>query len=113
LFYGKLREEIIADKVTHLKEVYDMFGGRVGAQELIIVLVLALIIFGPRKLPEIGSALGKSLREFKKATSEVKKSISLDDEDEATEKEQTGEKKDQPAPKPAAEEKPPAEDPVE
>ncbi len=90
-----------------------MFGGRIGAQELIIVLVIALIIFGPRKLPEIGSALGKSLREFKKATSEVKKSISLDDEDEPTEKEQTGEKKDQPAAKPAKEENPPTENPAE
>lgn len=90
-----------------------MFGGRIGAQELVIVLVIALIIFGPRKLPEIGSALGKSLREFKKATSEVKKSISLDDEDEPAEKGQTGEKKDQVAPNPAAEEKPPKENPAE
>jgi sec-independent protein translocase protein TatA len=90
-----------------------MFGGRIGAQELIIVLVIALIIFGPRKLPEIGSALGKSLREFKKATSEVKKSISLDDEDEPAEKEQAAEKKEQPAAKTAAEEKPPTENPAE
>lgn len=39
--------------------------------DLIIILIIALIIFGPRKLPEIGGAVGKSIREFKKATSEV------------------------------------------
>ncbi len=39
--------------------------------DLIVILIIALIIFGPRKLPEIGGAVGKSIREFKKATSEV------------------------------------------
>ena len=39
--------------------------------DLIIILIIALIIFGPRKLPEIGGAVGKSIREFKKATSEI------------------------------------------
>lgn len=42
--------------------------GRIGAGELILILVLALIIFGPSKLPEMGKAIGKGLREFKKAT---------------------------------------------
>ena len=70
------------------------FGGRPGIQELIVVLVIALIIFGPRKLPEIGSALGKSLREFKKATNEMKKTISLDvDEEPAKKKEEKPESK--------------------
>ena len=39
--------------------------------ELVMVLILALIIFGPRRLPEVGEGLGKSLREFRKATSGV------------------------------------------
>lgn len=39
--------------------------------DLVVILIIALIIFGPRKLPEIGGAVGKSIREFKKATSEV------------------------------------------
>lgn len=44
-----------------------MFG--IGATELIIILVLALVIFGPGKLPEVGKAVGRSIREFKRASS--------------------------------------------
>ena len=47
-----------------------MFGG-FHFWDLLIVLLIALIIFGPRKLPEIGSAVGKSIREFRKATNEI------------------------------------------
>ncbi|TMN22147.1 twin-arginine translocase TatA/TatE family subunit [Lentibacillus cibarius] len=43
----------------------------IGAPGLILILVLALIIFGPNKLPEIGQALGKTLREFKESTKDV------------------------------------------
>lgn len=46
-----------------------MFG--IGTMELVVILVLALIIFGPGKLPEVGRAIGRSIREFKKATSEA------------------------------------------
>jgi sec-independent protein translocase protein TatA len=46
--------------------------GSLGMQEIIIIFVLALIIFGPRKLPEIGKSLGKGLAEFKKASNELK-----------------------------------------
>ncbi len=46
-----------------------MFGFH--AWDLLVVLLIALIIFGPRKLPEIGGAVGKSIREFKKATNEI------------------------------------------
>lgn len=49
---------------------------RIGAQELLLVLALALIVFGPKKLPEIGRSFGKGLREFKDATNEMTKSIS-------------------------------------
>ncbi|HVN83743.1 MAG TPA: twin-arginine translocase TatA/TatE family subunit [Candidatus Binatia bacterium] len=42
-----------------------MFG--IGVPELLVILVVALVIFGPGKLPEIGSALGKGIRDFKKA----------------------------------------------
>jgi sec-independent protein translocase protein TatA len=42
-----------------------------GLQELVIILVIALIIFGGKKLPELGSGLGKAIREFKRGTSEA------------------------------------------
>jgi sec-independent protein translocase protein TatA len=46
--------------------------GSLGMQEIVIIFVLALIVFGPRKLPEIGKTLGKGLAEFKKASNELK-----------------------------------------
>ena len=49
--------------------------GSVGVPELIIIFVLALIIFGPRKLPELGRSLGKSLAEFKRASNELRNTL--------------------------------------
>ena len=61
--------------------------GSLGMQEIIIIFVLALIIFGPRKLPELGKSLGKGLAEFKKASNELKQTweeeVRLDKEREA------------------------------
>ena len=51
-----------------------MFGS-IGMPELIVIFVIALIIFGPRKLPELGRSLGKSLAEFKKASNELKSTL--------------------------------------
>ena len=51
-----------------------MFGS-LGVPELIVIFVIALIIFGPRKLPEIGRSLGKSLQEFKKASNELRNTL--------------------------------------
>ena len=49
--------------------------GSVGFPELLVIFVIALIVFGPRKLPEIGKALGKSLAEFKRASNELKNTL--------------------------------------
>ena len=55
--------------------------GPIGFQELILILVVALIIFGPRKLPELGRSLGKTLAEFRRASNEIKHSIEKELED--------------------------------
>jgi len=47
----------------------------IGPVELIIILVIALLILGPGKLPDVGAAIGKSIREFRKATNEVQDTV--------------------------------------
>jgi TatA/E family protein of Tat protein translocase len=53
-----------------------------GAQEIIIILIIALIFFGPKKLPEIGRSIGEGLRELKRASNEFMHTIEADDEPE-------------------------------
>ena len=61
--------------------------GSLGMQEIIVIFLLALIIFGPRKLPELGKSLGRSLSEFKRASNELRQTweeeVRLDKEKEA------------------------------
>jgi sec-independent protein translocase protein TatA len=49
-----------------------------GPLELVIILVIALLVLGPGKLPDVGSALGKSIREFRKASSDVQEATRID-----------------------------------
>ena len=49
--------------------------GPIGMPELLMIMVIALIIFGPRKLPELGRSLGRSLSEFKRASNELKNTL--------------------------------------
>jgi sec-independent protein translocase protein TatA len=51
-----------------------MFGS-LGMPELIVIFVIALIVFGPRKLPELGRSLGRGIAEFKKATNELQNTL--------------------------------------
>jgi sec-independent protein translocase protein TatA len=52
----------------------NMFGS-IGMPELLLIFVVALLVFGPKKLPEIGKSIGKGLSEFKKASEDLKKTI--------------------------------------
>ena len=49
--------------------------GPIGMSELLIIFVIALIVFGPRKLPELGRSLGKSLGEFKRASNDLRNTL--------------------------------------
>jgi len=63
-----------------------MFG--IGMPELIILLIIILIIFGAGKLPEIGSGIGKGIKNFKKATNEPPEELEEPDEDEERQEEE-------------------------
>jgi len=54
-----------------------MFG--IGMPEMILIMAIALIVIGPKKLPDLAKSLGKAFREFKKATSDLKESLHADD----------------------------------
>ena len=49
--------------------------GPIGMPEMLVILVIALVVFGPRKLPELGRSLGKSLNEFKRASNELRSTL--------------------------------------
>ncbi|HXS10259.1 MAG TPA: twin-arginine translocase TatA/TatE family subunit [Candidatus Krumholzibacteria bacterium] len=51
------------------------FIGPVGWNELVVILVIVLVIFGPRRLPELAEAMGKSIRKFKEASRDVEEEI--------------------------------------
>lgn len=57
-----------------------MFG--IGMTELIVILVIALLVIGPKKLPDVARSLGKGLREFRKATSDLKEEFRVEDIEE-------------------------------
>ena len=67
----------------------------IGIPELIIILIIALIIFGPRKLPELGRSLGRSLKEFKRASNELQHTL---DEEIRAEEEMAAERQQPPRP---------------
>jgi len=78
--------------------------GRIGVPELLLILVVVLLIFGPKRLPEMGKSIGKGLREFRNATKDFQKSIDGTDEEEeqvktSPKKEESPEKQETPGDK--------------
>jgi TatA/E family protein of Tat protein translocase len=83
----------------------------IGPAELMVIFVLALLVFGPKKLPEVSRQIGRGIREFRKASDqfqgEIQGALSLDDdEDETTEDETTEEVPNVPASEPSADTQP-------
>ena len=61
-----------------------MFG--IGMPEMILILAIALIVIGPKKLPDLAKSLGRAMREFKKATNELKETMQIDSDVEDVKK---------------------------
>jgi sec-independent protein translocase protein TatA len=72
--------------------------GPIGMPELVIIMVIALIIFGPRKLPELGRSIGRSLNEFKKASNELRSTL---DEEIRVEEQRSADRQRSPASEPS------------
>ena len=72
--------------------------GPIGMPELVIIMVIALIIFGPRKLPELGRSIGRSLNEFKKASNELRSTL---DEEIRVEEQRSAERQRPPSSEPS------------
>jgi TatA/E family protein of Tat protein translocase len=80
--------------------------GSIGMPELMVIFVIALVIFGPRRLPELGRSLGKAIAEFKRATNEMQRT--LEEEIRADEQRAVAETPADPAPQLAAPDASPA-----
>lgn len=75
----------------------------IGPQELLIILVIALLVVGPQRLPELGRSIGRGLRELRKAQDEVKRTISVNLDDEQPNGSARSRSADRAAPGPAPE----------
>jgi TatA/E family protein of Tat protein translocase len=61
-----------------------------GMQELVIILVIALLVFGPKRLPDLARSMGRAFAEFRKASEDIKESLTLEvEEEKAWEKDHT------------------------
>lgn len=54
--------------------------GNIGMSELLIILIVVLLLFGPKKLPELARGLGRGIQEFKKAADDVKRELTVEDD---------------------------------
>lgn len=75
-----------------------MFGELLTPMHMLIILVVVLIIFGPKRLPELGKSLGKGIKEFKKATTDIQDKLGDEDTAAKIEKADTAVKEPMQAP---------------
>ena len=73
-FWPLCHTELLDPSRPGFYNLLTMFGS-IGMMELIVIFMVALLFFGPRKLPELGRSLGKSLGEFKRATRELRSTL--------------------------------------
>ncbi|HMB93316.1 MAG TPA: twin-arginine translocase TatA/TatE family subunit [Rhodothermales bacterium] len=92
--------------------------GGLGPFEIILIFLVILLIFGAKRIPEIARGLGKGIREFKDATNEISRELTMDDHSNRIQSPRQGEpmarpqqQYQAPAPPPQPESKPPAEEP--
>jgi TatA/E family protein of Tat protein translocase len=71
-----------------------MFG--IGMPEILVILAVALIVIGPKKLPDLAKTLGKAFGEFKRSVNDLKSSVEIDDEDQKKIESDSKEKNDEP-----------------
>ena len=76
---------MIADLLTFAAAPRFLLIGPFGWSELLIILFLVLLFFGPRRLPEVAEAIGRSIRRFKKASREIRDEIESSDQPDITE----------------------------
>jgi sec-independent protein translocase protein TatA len=67
----------------------EMFGG-IGPQEIIVILLIVLLLFGAKRIPEVARGLGKGIREFKKAAKDIQDDMKIEEEDKEKKKELKG-----------------------
>ncbi|MBE2280673.1 MAG: twin-arginine translocase TatA/TatE family subunit [Ignavibacteriaceae bacterium] len=62
--------------------------GNIGAGEIIVIVLVILLLFGAKKIPELAQGIGKGMKEFKKALSDVQEEIKVDDKEKISDKNQ-------------------------
>ena len=85
--------------------------GSIGTMELVVILVIALMVFGPRKLPELGRSIGKSLGEFKRASNDLRHTLEDEIHVEEQARQETAKPAPAPSPAPASTTSAPVDDP--
>jgi len=69
--------------------------GSIGMTELLVILVVALLVIGPKRLPNLARTIGRTLRDFKRATSDFENSIDIESDEEFYDSETEKQKKDE------------------